>query len=185
MKKANQLEQWVEDYSQEMVSWAAHKVSDSDLAKDLVQDTFLAASEKIENFRGDSSLKTWLYSILNFKIIDHYRAKIKKPVNLGGNSFSTFFTENGEWNESHKPHNWEEQESHLLDNDDFNRILKMCMDALPESWGLAIKLKYLLSKKGEEICEELGVSPTNFWQIIHRAKLQLRECVDTNWFKGN
>ena len=41
------------------------------------------------------------------------------------------------------------------------------------------------SKKGEEICEELGVSPTNFWQIIHRAKLQLRECVDTNWFKGN
>lgn len=176
---------WVHEYLADMVSWALFKVSDSELAKDLVQDTFLAASEKIENFRGDSSPKTWLYSILNFKIIDHYRAKMKKPINLGGDSFSNFFTSNGEWIDSHKPHNWEEHETHLLDDADFNEILKKCLDALPENWRLAIKLKFLLSKKGEEICEELGVSPTNFWQIIHRAKLQLRECVDINWFNAN
>ncbi len=179
------LASWVHQYSADMISWALFKVSDTELAKDLVQDTFLAASEKIENFRGDSSPKTWLYSILNFKIIDHYRAKVKKPVNIDGNSFANFFTEGGEWIQSHKPHNWEEQETHLLDDDEFNKILKMCMDALPDSWGLAIKLKFLLSKKGEEICEELGITPTNFWQIIHRAKLQLRECIDTNWFKEN
>ena len=179
------LAAWVHEYSSDMISWALYKVSDSELAKDLVQDTFLAASEKIENFRGDSAPKTWLYSILNFKIIDHYRAKVKKPVNVGGDTFSKFFSDGGEWIQSHKPHDWEEKETHLLDDDDFNKILKMCMDALPESWSLAIKLKFLLSKKGDEICEELGISPTNFWQIIHRAKLQLRECVDTNWFKEN
>jgi len=179
------LSAWVREYSADMVSWALYKVSDSELAKDLVQDTFLAASEKIDNFRGDSAPKTWLYSILNFKIIDHYRAKVKQPVRMDSGSFSNFFTESGEWIKDKKPHAWNEEETHLLDDDDFNRILKQCMDALPDNWGLAIKLKFLMSKKGEEICEELGITPTNFWQIIHRAKLQLRECVDTNWYKGN
>ena len=179
------LAAWVKEYSTGMVSWALFKVSDSELAKDLVQDTFLAASEKIDNFRGDSTPKTWLYSILNFKIIDHYRAKVKQPVRMDNSSFSSFFTDNGEWIKDKKPHAWDEEEAHLLDNDEFNKILKQCLDALPDNWGLAIKLKFLMSKKGEEICEELGITPTNFWQIIHRAKLQLRECVDTNWYKAN
>ena len=179
------LAEWVRQYSAEMVSWAIYKVSDSELAKDLVQDTFLAAAEKVDSFRGDSSPKTWLYSILNFKIIDHYRAKVKKPVNMDGDSFSKFFTENGEWIKDKRPHAWDENEIHLLDDEDFNKILKLCLDALPDNWGLAIKLKFLMSKKGDEICEELGITPTNFWQIIHRAKMQLRECIDTNWYKGN
>ena len=41
--------------------------------------------------------------------------------------------------------------------------------------------KYLAEKDAKEICQELGVSTTNFWQIIHRAKLQLRACVNKNW----
>jgi len=179
------LAELVRLHTEEMVSWAYYKVSDSELAKDLVQDTFLAASEKAGNFRGDSSPKTWLYSILNFKIIDFYRAKVKKPVNMDGDSFSKFFTSDGEWIKDKRPHAWIEEEIHLLDDEGFNKILKLCLDALPDNWGLAIKLKFLLSKKGDEICEELGITPTNFWQIIHRAKMQLRECIDINWYKGN
>jgi RNA polymerase sigma-70 factor (ECF subfamily) len=38
-------------------------------------------------------------------------------------------------------------------------------------------------KKGELICQELGITDTNFWQILHRAKLQLRKCIELNWFK--
>jgi RNA polymerase sigma-70 factor (ECF subfamily) len=40
-----------------------------------------------------------------------------------------------------------------------------------------------MDKKTEEICQELGISTTNYWQMMHRAKLQLRECIDENWFK--
>ena len=73
ISEKNLLPQWVESYTENLHSWAFHKVSDGELAKDLVQDTFLAAAEKIESFKGDSSPKTWLFSILNHKIIDHYR----------------------------------------------------------------------------------------------------------------
>ena len=39
-------------------------------------------------------------------------------------------------------------------------------------------------KSGEEICQELEITPSNFWQIVHRAKLQLRDCIENNWFKN-
>ena len=44
-------------------------------AEDIVQDTYLKAAEKIESFRGDSSLKTWIFSIASNLAKDNLRAK--------------------------------------------------------------------------------------------------------------
>ena len=57
------------------------------------------------------------------------------------------------------------------------------MDQLPSHWNAAMKLKYLEDKKGELICQELEITPSNFWQVLHRAKLQLRKCLELHWFK--
>jgi RNA polymerase sigma-70 factor (TIGR02943 family) len=180
------LTQWVDNYTSDLYSWALHKVSDAELAADLVQDAFLAAAEKLDGFKGESSPKTWLFSILNHKIIDHYRKKVNQTVPHENESLARFFEPEGAWQESKKPRNWydDDEEEHLLDNHDFRAILKKCLDALPEKWSLCVKLKYLSGKNGEEICQELEISSSNYWQIIHRAKLQLRECVDENWFEN-
>ena len=180
----NRLTQWVETYTKELYSWAFHKVSDSELAKDLVQDTFLAAVERIQSFKGDSSPKTWLFSILNHKIIDYYRKKINLPTNIENQSLLSFFDEEGSWKTDKRPKDWDEDETELLNNEEFRDILDNCLGELPEKWNASIKLKYLLNKNGDEICQELSITPTNLWQIIHRAKVQLRECVENNWFKN-
>ena len=176
------LSELVETHTQELYSWALYKVSDQELAKDLVQDTFLAAAEKIEGFKGGSSLKTWLFSILNYKIIDIYRNKIKQPIGIDDQVFSEFFDDDGGWRKSKMPKDWHDNENNLLDDNEFQEVLKKCLDALPEKWSMCVKLKYLSGKNGEEICQELDISPTNFWQIAHRAKVQLRDCVESNWF---
>lgn len=178
------LSEWVESYTSDLYSWALHKVSDSELAKDLVQDTFLAAAEKAQRFKGDSTPKTWLFSILNHKIIDFYRKKVRQPVRVDNQVFSTFFDEGGDWKVEKRPGQWSNEDEHLLDDIEFQAVLKECMDELPENWNTCIKLKYLMNKNGEEICQELNITPTNFWQIVHRAKLQLRSCVEENWFKN-
>ena len=183
MPRNNRLEQWVEDYTKELYSWAFHKVFDAELAKDLVQDTFLAALEKIQSFKGDSSPKTWLFSILNHKIIDHYRKKINLPSSIENQSLLYYFDSDGGWNPEKRPKDWADDETELLDNEEFREILNNCLGELPEKWNASIKLKYLLNKNGDEICQELSISPTNLWQIMHRAKIQLRECVENNWFK--
>lgn len=185
MTKENyKLSDWVEEYTQPMYSWAFHKVSDSEMAKDLVQDTFLAAAEKLDSFKGNSSPKTWLFSILNYKIIDYYRSKVKQTQRMDNNSFEQFFTSDGEWKKEKQPNDWNESAENVLDNSEFQAVLKMCLDALPEKWSTCVKLKYLMNKKGEEICQEVNISTTNYWQIVHRAKLQLRECVENNWFNN-
>jgi len=180
MEPGKQISDWVNAYTADLMRWAYAKTSNQEIARDLVQETFLAAVEKPENFKGQSNPKTWLFSILNHKIIDHYRKK--KPFKAPDDkAFSRYFDSQGSWLDSAKPHPWDDDDEHLLDNEDFNRILQICMDALPEAWSYSIKLKYLSEKKGEEICQELGLSTTNYWQIIHRAKLQLRECIENNW----
>ena len=184
--KASEINQWVQLYTENLYSWARYKVSDAELAKDLVQDTFLAAVEKYDGFKAESSPKTWLISILNNKIIDYYRKKVRQPISKEIDSFSKFFETNGDWHDSQKPKNWQldEKEEHLLDDNDFQKVLKECLESLPEKWGTCVKLKYLGGKNGEEICQEIGITPSNFWQIVHRAKMQLRGCVEENWFNN-
>lgn len=178
------LSKWVQEYTDDMYSWASYKLSDAELAKDIVQETFLAAAEKVHTFKGESSPKTWLFSILNFKIIDVYRKKINKPMAYEPSGFTDFFDAEGSWQTEKQPKDWHDQDEHLLDNMDFQYILKRCLDALPEKWNLCVKLKFLTEKNGDEICQEVGITPTNFWQIIHRAKLQLRDCIEKNWYKN-
>lgn len=183
-EQKNQLAEWVELYMSELYNWAMFKISDEELAKDLVQDTFVAAAEKIHDFRGDSNPKTWLFSILNYKIIDVYRKKAKLPAGSDISTFTDFFDNNGNWIKSKRPQPWNDEDTSLLDDNDFQLVLKNCMDALPEKWNACMKFKYLMNKSGDDICQELEISPTNFWQIMHRAKLQLRDCIDLNWFQN-
>lgn len=176
------VENLVKVHTEELYRWAFYKTSSQVVAEDLVQDTFLVAAEKFSTFQGKSTAKTWLFSILNNKIVDYYRKKAKIETNIDNNSLSAFFDSDGSWNKNSMPSSWDTSEEHLLDNHDFKLVLKQCLDALPEKWNLCVKLKYLSGKAGEEICQEVGITSSNFWQIIHRSKLQLRECIENNWF---
>ena len=178
------LKSWVDEFTDALYKWAYYKTSSVETAEDLVQETFLVAAEKLSSFKGESTPKTWLFSILNHKIIDYYRKKVNKPINVENDIVANSFDKEGSWQQSQRPHSWHEEENHLLDDNEFQQILQKCMDALPEQWNTCVKLKYFTEKSGAEICQELDIAPTNFWQIVHRAKLQLRNCVDNKWFKN-
>src|SRR3989339_516899 len=100
------ISQWVASYTNDLYRWAFQKTSNSEVAKDLVQDTFLAAVEQIKNFQGTSSPKTWLFSILNHKIIDYYRSKVKEPKSLDSSTTADFFDADENWRMDKRPHEW-------------------------------------------------------------------------------
>lgn len=178
------ISKWVSLYTEDMFKWALRKTSSAEISEDLVQDTFMAATEKISSFKGDSAPKTWLFSILNNKIVDYYRKKVKQAVPLEDSVLSSVFDKTESWVNKRMPRDWSDDDGHLLDEEDFQKVLKHCLDALPEKWNLCVKLKYLTDKDGQEICQELNLTASNFWQIIHRAKLQLRDCIERNWFNN-
>lgn len=178
----NTINGWVAEFTDSLYQRALFKVSDEELAKDLVQETFLTAFEKFDTFEGRSSAKTWLISILNHKIIDHFRRQLRNPVGKATNNENIFFDEDGMWFKDKRPSAWD-QDVNLLDDSHFVAALTNCMGKLPKQWFSVIQLKYLSEKEGNEVCKELNIASTNYWQIIRRAKLNLRECLDINWFK--
>jgi RNA polymerase sigma-70 factor (ECF subfamily) len=177
------LKEWVALYADNLYSWALHKTTNKETAEDLVQDTFMAAVQSFEKFEGKSNPKTWLFAILNNKIVDHYRSNLKKPAINDAAFIDTFFDKVEHWRAEESPQAWQDDE-HLLDNAAFQNTLSNCMKKLPESWHAALQSKYLEEKKSELICQELNISVTNYWQMLHRAKLQLRKCLELNWFKN-
>ena len=184
-----EIKSWVEKYSDELYSWASYKTSSKEIAEDLVQDTFLAAIKSYDGFHHKSNPKTWLFAILNNKINDYYRSQIKNQgsysiENLKDSDVSPF-DESESWKRTKTPGNWEiENDTHLLDDEHFRKTLEDCLNELPRNWSLAVKMKYLSDKDAKIICQELNITTSNYWQIIHRAKLQLRECIEFNWFQN-
>ncbi|MCD4734569.1 MAG: sigma-70 family RNA polymerase sigma factor, partial [Bacteroidales bacterium] len=183
------INKWVEEYTGQMYSWAYFKTSDSETADDIVQDTFLAAFQAYHKFEGKSSPKTWLFRILNNKIADYHRKNFKNPsipesslkTEDDRSFFDRFFDDHGGWKKEAMPSQWSDEDEHILDDPDFRKILQICLELLPPNWFSAVHLKYLAQMDGKDICQDLGITPTNFWQILHRAKLQLRKCLDTRW----
>jgi RNA polymerase sigma-70 factor (ECF subfamily) len=176
---------WVDEYTNALYSWAFYKTSNKELAEDLVQDTFLSAYNSLDKFSRDSQPKTWLMSILNHKIIDHYRknARSKEYAVLEEQAeriTDSMFSPNGAWSKSENASVWQ-QEDHLLDNHEFNKVLRLCIEDLPENWRYALTSKYLTEKNAEEICQDLEITTTNYWKIIQRAKLMMKKCLETHW----
>jgi RNA polymerase sigma-70 factor (ECF subfamily) len=181
------IENWVNEYSDALYSWAFYKTSSKETAEDLVQDTFLAAFNKLDSFKGKSQPKTWLFSILNNKVIDHYRLSAKttkQTISLseekGYEISDGFFDENENW-KSNAIHPIWNQDQELLDDPNFNNVMQLCMDDLPQNWKYAVTSKYLTDKDANEICQYLNITVSNYWQIIHRAKLVLKKCLEMKW----
>ena len=47
--------------------------------------------------------------------------------------------------------------------------------------GMVRGRKYLTDKNADEICQELEITLSNYWQVVHRAKLLLKKCLEMKW----
>lgn len=183
---------WVKLYADDLYKFAVTKVSDNGLAQDLVQETFLSALQALEQFRGESSEKTWLMAILKNKITDHFRKFNKTAITISIEEDKTsdsdphhfFFNEKGHWRKEMAPKAWITEISGQQDQVDFFTILRGCMGKLTSIGKAVFHLKYLEEKESADICKDLSISSSNYWVIIHRAKLQLRACLEKNWFSN-
>ncbi len=70
-----------------------------------------------------------------------------------------------------------------LDRQEFWVILRKCLDALPTRQADVFTLRTMDEQTAEAICKELEISSTNYWVILHRARLQLSSCMKQRWFQ--
>jgi len=175
---------WLQKYGDYLFSYARMKLPSKEVAEDVIQETFLSAYKSVKSFKGNSSEKTWLVSILKRRIIDYYRKEARKQER-NMSSYQLPFYESGtyqnHWLEQRAPKNWLSDTS--LQFDEFHRILQFCLSHLSPKHRLVFMMKILEECSNEEVCKEAEISTANLWTIMHRARLQIRECVEKNGYK--
>ena len=156
-------------------------------AEDAVSETVLAALAKPQSFGNRSQLKTWLVGILKHKVIDILRQR-KREVSLqdddGDGSAeldALMFKADGHY--AVPPAEWGDPQQ-ALSSRQFFEVLEACAEKLPPAMARVFMMREWLELSSEEICKELDLTATNLYVQLHRARLRLRECLQTRWFAG-
>ncbi len=178
------INQWVNRYADYLYNYAIVRVNDSFIAEDLVQETFLAGLKSMKNFKGESTERTWLISILKRKVIDYYRksnsVKGKAEVRMG---FGNSENEEGEWLEERIEDISYRNAENNYENEELGLAIQNCLEKLPVKQAQIFKQKTILEQETEAICKEYNITASNLWVIIHRARTQLMECLNEEWFR--
>lgn len=164
--------------------FALLQLRNEEAANDVVQETCLSAIQNQHSFKGDSELKTWLIAILKNKIIDYLRSENRKITvtveDFDADDFSSLFNNRGHWNKENRPADWGNPHE-MLERKRFWEIFEVCMTTLPEKLARIFSMAEFLGLEAKEICKELSISSSNYWIIMHRARMQLRLCLEKRW----
>jgi len=181
-------ERWVELHGDYLFKYALMRLRDAARAEDAVQETFLAAL-KGKGFAGRSAEKSWLVGILKNKICDYYR-KAGRETSFTDMEFysdeeSDRFLPDGPfkggWIHELGPQEWANPGA-SLDSEVFWRTFHDCSNKLPKNVATVFNLREVDGIESAEICAMLNISESNLWVMLHRARMALRRCLETNWF---
>jgi len=181
----------IESHRGYLLRFATAKLRDAEQAEEVVQEALLAALDGIDSFSGQSALRTWLTSILKFKIIDFQRRVISERAHIANAPetddaadpewFDKLFDDTGHWQPRLSA--WANPEG-ALEQKQFFEVFECCMDKLPAAAGRVFFKREVMGIETDEICKEESITSSNCWVMLHRARLALRECLDRNWFQG-
>jgi RNA polymerase sigma-70 factor (ECF subfamily) len=177
---------WLDDHGDALYRYAVARTGDPTAAEDLVQETLLAAMRA--RFDGGSTERTWLVGILRHKVADHRRRRSSREHTFtdgdGGEDHGGFdaFTKRGRWTVGVP--GWRSDPTAGAELSEFRDVLARCMSKLPRRVATLFWLREAEDRPTEELCAELGISPSNLWTMLYRARSRLRQCLTLNWFGG-
>ena len=190
MTTTNDLHRQLEAMRPALLRFAQLQLRNQTLAEDAVQDALIAVLEKPERFAGHSSLRTYVTGILKYKIIDALRltqrerqfsTQNEQDEQSDDDLVDSLFLSNGHTRDM--PLKWGDPDA-TLEQKDFFRVMEICLEKVPPKTARIFMMREWLELETDEICKELGISASNAWVMLYRARLRLRECLDLNWF-GN
>lgn len=176
---------WVDEHGDYLFRFGFFRVQDEDLARDLVQDTFLAAMKSRERFSGSSSERTWLTSILKRKIADHFRNKYRHSWQRLADStdHDTDFSDNGpfpgHWSADSLPGDPDLLPDEQAERAERIRFLQDCIAQLNPAMQELIRMREYDDLPTADICLTLGITDNHLWVLLHRARKSLRKCLET------
>lgn len=85
--------------------------------------------------------------------------------------------------EDSRPGKWLIDPNDPAERQEFWSFLNHCLDSLPQKLAVLFVLREVEQLPVEEICNVLGIQPTNLRVSLHRARKQLRHCLEKHWME--
>lgn len=148
----------VEQYSEKLYWVIRHIVGRHEDADDALQNAFLKVWNKLDDFRGDANIGTWLHRIAVNEALDLLRREKKhtgSDTDTGDLSYA-FADE-------------------YFDGDEAEQLLREAMETLPEAQRAVFSLKYYDNKQYKEISRILGTSEGGLKANYHHAVEKIKQ----------
>lgn len=176
---------WLATHGDYLFNLAVGQVRDPSVAEDLVQETFLAALKARDRFAGRSSDRTWLVGILRHKIFDHLRRVCReRPAHIDNQSARP---DHDAWDDSvlwaHEAAGECLEPSRRMELAELREALEMAVGKLPPRIAQVFQLYEIEERPNREVCDQLKISESNLWVMLHRARKQLRDEL-AGWWRG-
>jgi RNA polymerase sigma-70 factor (ECF subfamily) len=179
----------VDAWSPVLLRVALMHVSTRASAEEVVQDTWLAVIGQLDRFEGRSSLRTWVFRILE------NQARSRGVREARAVPWSSAFPDQGEdsgptvdparfrgpddrwpggWTPAGRPSAWEPPPEDAAVAAEIRHELRAALDELPQRQRTVVELRDVHGLSSEETCAELGLSPGNQRILLHRGRARLR-----------
>ncbi len=135
-----------------------------DVVEDLVQEVFIAAWERLKNFRGNSPLRSWLVGIARHKVEDYYRRTLQSAQHLDSGAAEEL------------PAVHFDIES-IAERERVEERARQVLEELPEHYRIALRWRYWEKRSARQMAEATGRTEKAIERILARAREQFR----TRW----
>lgn len=146
-----------------LIAFASRRLRNRERSEDVVQSTLLAGLASARHFRGAASLRTWLTSILRNRIVDELRQARREPLAADLAGARPLSSQPGV-----------EDPAAEAQARQTARRLQTRLDSLPGSCSRAFAMREFQGRSSREITARLGLTPSQYWQSLHRVRRELR-----------
>jgi len=165
LDKANWMRSVLDAYQAPLVRYATHITGDLDLARDVVQDTFLRLWKQKKD-KVEGHLAQWLFTVCRNRALDVLR-KEKRMKRMTGTS-------------NREPVSSAPGPAQLLERrETLNRVLR-ALDSLPPREQEVLRLKFQNGLSYREIAATVGISVSNVGYLIHNGVKKVRAALERN-----
>ena len=155
------FEELYRQHSGRLFSLAVRMLGNQTDAEDQLQEIFLSAHRKLQSFRGESALGTWLYRLAMNQLLDYVRSRAARTGQLtDGLDDATLLADAG---------------GHRLADRAIERLdLERALAELPEGCRAAFLLHDVEGFEHKEVSDVLGIAEGTSKSQVHKARLRLR-----------
>jgi len=152
-----------------LLAMATRAVRNRDIARDLVQETYVAAMQGLSTFQGRSTLRTWMVGILGRKIVDHYRRSRRELIT-------------DEVPEPQAPSRFAPMgfptADRTLDDKVAMGVLERSFELLTAQERMAVVWCDVHQQSRADTCQAIGVERNHLRVLLHRGRHKLRKALE-------